>query len=262
MNEPQPWVHSEELYAMVIDKKPSVNSTFVGLFINNIWSPLNFTSDRCDLSKSMHLFLWCPADQQSQQYSKEEGDVVTEQNDTRMSQGKAKVGHNVPVLAKCTDAQDLILALLWMAAAVVTITREVKNYAPAFGLLCDMAANVVHTRDMRIILSDEAEREELLCHLLLHKLQKLFCDYIRESINHNHKRTSDTKGYVSSKPFNKAVLAICDLQKRMQDYKMSNVSGQNLATLKKKSPASEPQKKQVSTYGTLTRYKLIKFGYK
>ena len=244
MQEPRPWVHSDVLYTMVTDKKPFISGAFVGLFINNIWSPLHFTLSRCDLSKSKNLFLWCPSDQQ--------GNVVTEQNDARMSQGKAKIGRSVPVLAKCTEAQDVISPLLWMAAAVVTITREVKNYAPAFGLLCDMAANMVHTRAMRTILSDEAERKELLCHLLLHELQKLFSDYIRESVNHNHKRTADTEGYVSSKPFNKAVLAICDLQKRMQDYKMSNVSGQNLATLKKKSPASEPQKKQVSTYGTLT----------
>ena len=114
-----------------------------------------------------------------------------------------------------------------------TITREVKDYAPALGLLCDIAANVVHTRDMRTILSDEAEREELLCHLLLHELQELFSDCTCESVNHNHKRTADSEGYVSSKPFNKAVLAICALQKRMQDYKISDVSGQNLARLKK-----------------------------
>ena len=253
MNEPQLWVHSDELYAMVTDKKPFINGAFVGLFINNIWSPFNFTSNRCDLSKSMNLFLWCLADQQSQQYAKEEGDVITEQNDARMSQGKAKIGRSVPVLAKCTEAQDVISPLLWMAAAVVTITREVKNYAPAFDLLCDMAANLVHARAMRTILSSEAEREELLCHLLLHELQKLFSDYIRESVNHNHKRTADTKGHVSSKSFNKAVLAICDLQKRMQGYKICDMSGGTLATLKKKSPASEPQKTQVSTYGTLIR---------
>ena len=105
-----------------------------------------------------------------------------------------------------------------------------------------MAANVVHARAMRTVLSDEAEREELLCHLLLHELQKLFSDYIRESVNHNHKRTADTEGYASSKPFNKTVLAICDLQKRIQDYEISDVSGRNLVTLKKESPASEPQR--------------------
>ena len=233
MNEPRPRVHSDVLCIMVTNKKPFINGAFVGLFINNIWSPLYFASSRCDLSESMNLFLWCPADQQSQQYAKEEGDVVTEQNDAPMSQGKAKIGRSVPVLAKCTEARDVISALLWMAAAVVTITREVKNYAPAFGLLCDMAANMVHTRAMRTILSDEAERKELLCHLLLHELQKLFSDYIRESVNHNHKRTADTEGYVRVKLFNKAVLVICDLQKRMQDYKISDVSGQNLARLKK-----------------------------
>ena len=97
MNEPQLWVHSDELYAMVTDKKPFINGAFVGLFINNIWSPFNFTSSRCDLSTSMNLFLWCPADQQSHQYAKEEGDVVTEQNDARMSQGKAKIGRSLPV---------------------------------------------------------------------------------------------------------------------------------------------------------------------
>ena len=179
-----------------------------------------------------------------------------------MSQGKATIGKNVPVLAKCKEARDVISALLWMTAAVVTITNEVKDYAPALGYLCDMAANVVHDRDMRTILSEEADREELLCHLLLHELQKLFRVYIRESVNHNHKKTVATTGYVSSKPFNKAVLAICGLQKRMQEYKMSNLSGQNLATLKTKSQASVPQVKQVSIYGTLTVYKLTKFDYK
>ena len=44
MNEPQPRVHNEVLYAMAIDKKPFVNGTFVGLLINNIWCPLDFTS--------------------------------------------------------------------------------------------------------------------------------------------------------------------------------------------------------------------------
>ena len=62
----------------------------------------------------MDIFLWCPADQQSQQYAKEEDDVVAEQNDARMSQGKAKIGRSVPVLAKCTEARDVISALLCM----------------------------------------------------------------------------------------------------------------------------------------------------
>ena len=258
MNEPQPWVYNAVLYAMTIDKKPFVNGTFVGLFINNIWCPLDFNSAQCDLSKSMNIFLWCPADQQSQQYAKEEGDVVTEQNDAPMSQGKAKIGRSVPVLAKCTEARDVISALLWMAAAVVTITNEVKDYAPALGYLCDMAANVVHDRAMRIIQSEEAERGELLCHLLLHELQKLLSDYIRESVHHNHKRTAVSDGYVSSTPFNKAVAAICDLQKRMQEYKISDVSGRNLVTLKKPSQASEPKNKQVSNYGTPISYKLVR----
>ena len=118
MNEPRLWVHSDVLYTMVTDKKPFINGAFVGLFISNIWSLLHFTSGQCDLSKSMHLFLWHPADQQSQQYAKEEGDVVTEQNDAPMSQGKAKIGRSVPVLAKCTEARDVISALLWMAATV------------------------------------------------------------------------------------------------------------------------------------------------
>ena len=56
MNEPRPWVHSDVLYAMVTDKKPFINGAFVGLFINNIWSPFNFTSSQCDLSMSMNLF--------------------------------------------------------------------------------------------------------------------------------------------------------------------------------------------------------------
>ena len=258
MQDPGPWVHNEELYNTVADKTPFINGFFVGLFINNLWSPVSFTSSKCDLSKNMNIFLWCPADQQSQQYAKEEDAVVTEQNDARMNQGKAKIGHRVPLLAKCTEARDVISALLWMAAAVVTITNEVKDYAPALGYLCDMAANVVHDRAMRIILSEEAEREELLCHLLLHELQKLLSDYIRESVHHNHKRTAVSDGYVSSTPFNKAVEAICDLDRRMQEYKISDVSGRNLVTLKKPSQASEPKKKQVSKYGTPLSYKLVR----
>ena len=57
MQEPRPWVHSDVLYTMMTDKKPFINSTFVDLFINNIWPPLHFTLSRCDLSKSMNLFL-------------------------------------------------------------------------------------------------------------------------------------------------------------------------------------------------------------
>ena len=251
MLEPKPWIHSKTLYSMVTDKKPFINSACVGFFVNNIWPMAPYTSNQCNVSIAMNLFLWFPADQQSKQYLKEEGDIVTEQSEAQMSQGKAKVGCKVPVLAKCKEPLDVFSALLWMSSAVATITTEMKEYTPALGLLCNMGGGVVHTREMRSILSDEPENEELLCHLLLHKLQDIFSSYICDSVNHNHKHTVDIDGYISSQPFNKATMAIYDRQTCMQGYKTSNMSDQGLVTLKRNSPAPEAHKKQVCTYSTL-----------
>ena len=84
---------------------------------------------------------------------------------------------------------------------------------------------------MRDTLSQNLLRENLLCHLLLHKLEEAFCRFTQDATHYGQKIIAVQNVCFTSTPFVTTVKAITGLTKHMQDLSTNNLNEHGLVTL-------------------------------
>ena len=210
------WSQCLTLYVAVCANKPFINAGIMNLFVNNIWATTSFASSQCVLDEATSLFLWCPADRQSTVFQEKDDEVIRANIAARMGTNKGKAAEEVPLLANCTCLMDLVSALLFMSSAARTCCNEVEDHAPALPWLLDFAASTISTEEIEDTFVDQALREELLSHYLLHELQDIFRAYVKGVTHYKQKLMANHNSCVRSLTWNAAARAIMDLPRKIQ----------------------------------------------
>ena len=241
------WSQCSDLYKAVRADKPFINANIMNLFVNNIWATTSFASSQCALDAATSLFLWCPADRHSTVFKEKEDEVFKAGMAARLGTNKGKAGGDVPLLARCTCLLDVVSALLHMSAAARLCCEEVGDHAPALPWLLDFAASTIATEDIEDTFSDQASREELLSHYLLHELQEIFRAYVRGATHYRQRAMADKYNCVLSSTWTTAARAIMNLPHRIDVLVSSDLKATGLVTLKRDKPIEKvTQVKQVS----------------
>ena len=134
-----------------------------------------------------------------------------------------------------------------MSAAARICCDEVDNHAPALPWLLNFAASTIFTEEIKDTFVDQAPREELLSHYLLHEFQEIFHAYVNGVTHFKQKLMVTHNSCVKSSNWNAAAGAIMDLPQKIEMLAHADLNATGLITLKCEKPSAKvTQVKQVS----------------
>ena len=153
----------------------------------------------------------------------------------------------VPLLARCTCLLDVVSALLFMSAAALLCCHEVGDHGPALPWLLDFAASTIATEEIEDTFAEQAPREELLSHYLLHELQEIFRAYVKGATHYRQRAMADKHNCVLSSTWTAAARAIMNLPHKIDMLVSADLKATGLVTLKREKPVEKvTQVKRVS----------------
>jgi len=107
----------------------------------------------------------------------------------------------------------------------------VEDHAPALPWLLDFAANTITKEEIEDKLADQAHREKLLSHYLLHELQEIFRAYVKGVTHHRQQSMANNNSCVRSSTWNTAARAIMDLPREIERHVNADLNASGLITL-------------------------------
>ena len=223
----------QDSYRLARNYPPFINPTFFQYWSNLTPIHTTYDSPECDLQGGDNLFLFCPANRNLKAYSEAIIQSTSIVKQSALGNRRVKLDEEVPIVARCSNVDDIIYALLHKAAACGMMAQPAEGKVSQYVFLIECMVKHLNETGLRESMASDNTKERVRAHYLLNELERILQLFTKLITQFKIVDDATRNNVVSSLPFKTALRRIMHLPEFVYGLCQRELDGKGLVTLRR-----------------------------